>query len=70
MNQKVENDEIMFLTRSIESILCDYSHAYILVTGNISVKRRNATDTADIALAAITQVIFKNCAPFKNVEQK
>ena len=60
-----QNDEIKFLTRSIESSLYDYSDAYILVTGNISVKRRNAADTADIALGAITQVIFKNCPPFK-----
>ena len=59
------NDEIKFLTRSIESSLCDYSDAYILVAGNISVKRRNAADTADIALGAITQVAFKNCAPFE-----
>ena len=60
-----QHDEIKFLTRSIESSLCDYSDAYILATGNISVKRRNAADTADIALGAITQVIFKNCSPFK-----
>ena len=55
---------IKFLTSSLESSLCDYSDAYILVTGNIAVKRRNATDTADIALGATTQVAFKNCAPF------
>ena len=58
-------DPIKFLTKSIESSLCDYSDAYILVTGNISVKRRNAADTADIALGAITQVAFKICAPFQ-----
>ena len=58
-------DPIKFLTKSIESSLCDYSDAYILVTGNITVKRRNAADTADIALGAITQVAFKNCAPFR-----
>ena len=60
-----QNDEIKFLTRSIASSLCDYSNAYILVTGNITVKRINAADTADIALGAIIQVIFKNCTPFK-----
>ena len=60
-----QNDEIKFLTRSIESSLCDYSDAYILVTGNITVKRRNAADTADLALGEIAQVAFKNCAPFK-----
>ena len=31
-----QNDEIKFLTGSIESSLCDYSDAYILVTGNIT----------------------------------
>ena len=59
------HDPIKFLTKSIESSLCDYSDAYILVTGNIAVKRRNAADNADIALGAITQVAFKNCAPFE-----
>ena len=42
--------------------MCD---EYILVTGNIAVKRRNAADTADITLGTITQVAFKNCAPFE-----
>ena len=46
---------ITFLTRSIESSLCDYSDAYILVTGNI-----NVTDGDNN-----TKVTFKNCAPFK-----
>ena len=50
-----QNDEIKFLTTSIESSLYDHSDAYILVTGNI---------TAAPNIAA-TQVIFKNCAPFK-----
>ena len=46
---------IKFLTKSIESSLCDYSDAYILVTGNITVTPNNAA----------TQVVFKNCAPFE-----
>ena len=58
-------DPIKFLAKSLESSLCDYSDAYILVTGNIAVKKRNAADTADIELGAITQVAFKNCAPFE-----
>ena len=33
------NDPIKFLTSSLESNLCDYSDAYILVTGNIVVTR-------------------------------
>ena len=59
------HDPIKFLTKSIESSLCDYSDAYILVTGNIDVKRRNATDTADIALGTRTRVAFKDCVPFE-----
>ena len=44
------HDPIKFLTGSLELNLCDYSDAYILVTGDIAVKRRNATDIADIHL--------------------
>ena len=55
-----QNDEIKFLTISIESSLCDYSDAYILVTGSIAA-------TPNIPAA---QVVFKNCAYLKNVEQK
>ena len=53
-NYSHEN-EIKFLTRSLESKLCDYSDAYILVTGNITVTGGNTN----------TKVAFKNCAPFK-----
>ena len=42
---------IKFLTSSLESSLCDYSGACILVTGNI-------TATPNKAAA---QVVFKNC---------
>ena len=56
---------IKFLTKSIESSLCDYSDTYILVTKNIALKKRNGIDTTHIALDAITQVAFKSCAPFK-----
>ena len=51
-----QNDEIKFLNRPIESSLCDYSDAYILVTGNITATPNNAPNT---------QVVFKNCAPFE-----
>ena len=65
-----KGEEITFLTRSIESSLYDYSDASILLTGNITVKRRNAADTDDIVLGAITQVAFKNCAPFEKCRSK
>ena len=45
---------IKFLTSSLESSLCDYSDAYILVTGNINVTGGNNN----------TKVAFKNCSPF------
>ena len=51
-----DKNEIKFLTSSLESNLCDYSDAYILVTGNITATPNNAA----------TQVVFKNCAPFKD----
>ena len=57
---------IKFLTTSLESSLCDYSDVYILVTGNITVTRRNVANTEDIVLNAATQVVFRNCAPFKD----
>ena len=47
---------IKFLTKSIESSLCDYSDAYILVTENINVTGGDAN----------AKVAFKNCAPFKD----
>ena len=46
---------IKFLTSSLESSLCDYSDAYILVTGSIRITLGNQN----------TKVAFKNCAPFK-----
>ena len=35
------NNRIKFLTSSLESSLCDYSDAYVLVTGNITVAGGN-----------------------------
>ena len=55
---------IKFLTKSIESSLCDYSDAYILVTGDIAVKKRNDDNTNNIDITQATQVVFKNCALF------
>ena len=50
-----ENDlTIKFETKVIKPNLCDYSDAYILVTGDIKVA----------AVAIDTNVAFKNCAPF------
>ena len=59
-----KDEPIKFLTKSLEPSLCDYSDAYILLTGNITVKRRNAANTDDIALGTIRQAAFKNCSRF------
>ena len=61
-----KDDPIQFLTKSLESSLCDYPEACILVTGNITVKRRNDADIDDVELGFIAQVLFKNCSPFKD----
>ena len=50
-----ENDStIKFETKVIKPNLCDYSDAYIRVTGDIKITN----------IAANTNVAFKNCAPF------
>ena len=52
-NNYLEDDPLKFLTKSIESSLCDYSDAYILVMGNIT---SGGNDT---------KAALRNCAPFK-----
>ena len=56
------NKQIRFKTAMLRSILCDYSDAYILVKGNISVNNTAAAD-ADTNNTN-KRVIFKNCVPF------
>ena len=48
----------------LKSNLCDYSDAYILVKGTITVNN-TAAASADVNNAN-KKVIFKNCAPFIN----
>ena len=58
------NSQIKFKTTMLKSCLCDYSDAYILVKGTISV---NNTAAAGAAVNNDDKkVIFKNCAPFTN----
>ena len=52
----------------LRSSLCDYSEAYILVKGNISVNNTAAAD-ADTNNTN-KKVIFKSCAPFTNCIRK
>ena len=49
-----DSTTVKFETKVIKSNLCDYSDAYILVTGNITATGGDAND----------KVAFKNCAPF------
>ena len=58
------NSQIKFKTTMLKSTLCDYSDAYILVKGTITV---NNTAVQGAGANNINKkVIFKNCAPFTN----
>ena len=58
------NSQIKFKTTMLKSSLCDYSDAYILVKGTISVNNTAAAGAA--ANNTNRKVIFKNCALFTN----
>ena len=58
------NSQIKFKTTMLKSSLCDYSDAYILVKGTISINNSAAQGAA--ANNTDKKVIFKNCAPFTN----
>ena len=62
------NKQTRFKTPMLRSSLCDYSDAYILVKGNISVNNTAAAG-AD-ANNTNKKVIFKNCAWFTNCISK
>ena len=57
------NKQIRFKTAMLRSSLCDYSDAYILVKGNITVNSAAANNTDE-------EAVFKNCAPFANCISK
>ena len=58
---------IRFQTAMRRSSLCDYSDAYIVVKGNVTV---NNTGTAVAPTNTNKKVIFKTCAPFTNCISK
>ena len=58
------NSHIKFKTTMLKSSLCDYSDAYILVKGTISVNNTAAEGAA--VNNGDRKVIFKNCASFTN----
>ena len=51
---------VKFDKEIVKPFLCDYSHAYILVTGNIKVQNSND----------LTREAIKNCHPFSRVSFK
>ena len=55
------NSQVKFKTTMLKSSLSDYSDAYILVKGTITV---NNTGTAAAPNKRTTKVIFKSCTPF------
>ena len=59
------NSQIKFKTTMLKSSLCDYSDAYILVKGTISVTNTTAQGAA-VNNNNNKKVIFKNCAHFTN----
>ena len=58
------NSQIKFKNTILKSSLCDYSDAYILVKGTITVNNTAAAGAS--ANNTSKKVIFKNCAPFTN----
>ena len=60
--------QIKFKTSMLRSNLCDYSDAYILVKGNITVN--NTAGDGAAANNTNKKVIFKNCTPFTSCISK
>ena len=56
------NQPSKFKTSMLKSRFCDYSDAYILAKGTITVKNKAAQSQSNDA--ANKKLIFKNCAPF------
>ena len=62
------NSQIKFKTTMLKSSLCDYSDAYILVKGTISVNNTAAAGAG--ANNTNKKVIFENYTPFTNCISK
>ena len=60
------NSQIKFKTTMLKSSLCDYSGAYILVKGKITITGEGAHAAARQTDERDKGVTFKNCAPFTN----
>ena len=64
------NSQIKFKTTMLKSSLCDYSDAYILVKGTITITGARADAAARQADERDKGVAFTNCAPFTNCISK
>ena len=62
------NSQIKFKTTMLKSSLCDYSDAYTLAKGKITVNNTAAADAN--ANNTTKKELFKNCAPFTNCISK
>ena len=60
------NSQIKFKTTMLKSSLCDYSDAYILVKGTITITGAGGDAAARQADGRDKSVAFKTCAPFTN----
>ena len=60
------NSQIKFKTTMLKSSLCDYSDAYILAKGKITIIGRGADAAARQADERDKSVAFKNCELFTN----
>ena len=58
--------QMKFKTTMLKSSLCDYSDAYILAKGRITIEGAGADAAARQADERDKGVAFKNCAPFTN----
>ena len=62
------NSQIKLKTTMLKSSLCDYSDAYIVVKGTMTVNARSAAGAA--GNNTNKKVIFKNCASFTSFISK
>ena len=59
-----KSNQIKFTSSMMRSNLCDYSNAYILLKGTITIDWLGDNDATKRADERSKRVIFKNCAPF------
>ena len=64
------NSDIRFKTTMLKSSLCDYSDAYTLVKGRITITGAGENAAARQVDEENKGVIFENCAPFINCKSE